>query len=69
MSRYREDLDKVKQHQHDIRNKSVSELELKYPFEQHHPLINPIPYNLQNPYIKRDLEQQSYFARVGNQNI
>ena len=40
-----------------------------HPLEQHHPLLNPAPYSIQNPYIKKDLQKQSYLARVGNQNL
>ena len=37
--------------------------------DEHNPLINPIPYNIQNPYLKRQMDNQSYFARVATQQF
>lgn len=42
---------------------------MKYPNDQHNALINPLPYNIQNPYILREMNRQSYLASRGNQNV
>ena len=33
--------------------------------DYHHALINPLPYNIQNPYILREMNRQ---AQMGGQN-
>ena len=42
---------------------------MKLPNEHHNALINPLPYNIQNPYILREMNKQSYLASRGNQNF
>lgn len=37
--------------------------------DQHNTLINPLPYNIQNPYILREMNKQSYLASRGHQNF
>lgn len=42
---------------------------MKIPSDQHNTLINPLPYNIQNPYILKEMNRQSYLASRGNQNF
>lgn len=37
---------------------------------RHDPLVNPVPYNIQNPYILKDMrrKQQMYEAQLGYSN-
>ena len=38
----------------------------------HNPLTNPIPYNIQNPYILKEMgapKNPSYLAMKGSQNL
>lgn len=69
MTRYREDLDKLKNERYSMKHLPTPEKESKVAKDQHHALINPIPFNIQNPYILKDLKEQSYLANLGNQNI
>lgn len=39
------------------------------PGDYHNPLINPMPYNIQNPYILKQMTKQSYLASRGSQNF
>lgn len=51
---YRNDLDKFMQDKltrSRAKNESNIELKSKIPENYHNPLINPLPYNIQNPYI------------------
>lgn len=34
---------------------SQSESNLKFDTDYHNPVVNPLPYNIQNPYIIRDI--------------
>ena len=70
MSKYREDLDKVKQERDFFKTRSLSEHQnVRMQSDQHNALINPLPYNIQNPYILREMNQQSYLANRGSQNF
>lgn len=71
MNKYKEDLDKVREEKNFYRSRIRSEEEsAKLPLEQHNTLINPVPYNIQNPYILREMNRQtSYFANIANQNL
>lgn len=39
------------------------------PGDYHNPLINPMPYNIQNPYILKEMNKQSYLASRGSHNF
>jgi hypothetical protein len=53
-----------------MRGRTMSEQQnMKLPNEHHNALINPLPYNIQNPYILREMNKQSYLASRGNQNF
>lgn len=70
MAKYREDLDKVKNDKEYFRTRTMSEQQsMKLPSDQHNTLINPLPYNIQNPYIIKEMNRQSYLANRGNQNF
>lgn len=70
MAKYREDLDKVKNDKEYFRTRTMSEQQsMKIPSDQHNTLINPLPYNIQNPYILKEMNRQSYLASRGNQNF
>lgn len=70
MSKYKEDLDKVKNDKEYFRTRTMSEQQtMKLPNDQHNTLINPLPYNIQNPYILKEMNRQSYLASRGNQNF
>lgn len=54
MSKYKQDLDKVKTDKDLYKSRTVSEQQAnRLPSEQHNAIINPLPYNIQNPYIIR----------------
>lgn len=45
-------------------------------YDRHNPLKNPLPYNIQNPYILRQMnssyaygKNQSYLASIANGNL
>ncbi len=40
-------------------NQNTYEPKNNVPQNQHNPLINPIPYNLQNPYILKEMQKLS----------
>lgn len=70
MAKYKEDLDKVKSDKDMTRNRTLSDqYNMKLPSDQHNALINPLPFNIQNPYILREMNRQSYLASRGNQNF
>ncbi len=52
MSKYKEDLDKFKTEKDLARSRTMSQQQnMKLPQDHHNALINPLPYNIQNPYI------------------
>ena len=71
MAKYKEDLDKVRNEKDMFKTRSMSEHQnVRLPGDQHNALINPLPYNIQNPYILREMNrQQSYLANRGSQNF
>lgn len=70
MSKYKEDLDKLKTDNYSFKQKTLSEQQnIKMPENHHHALINPLPYNIQNPYILREMNKQTYLATRGTQNL
>lgn len=69
MSKYKQDLDKVKTDRQLFKSRTISEQQARLPNDQHNAIINPLPYNIQNPYILRQMNKQSYLATIGNQNI
>lgn len=70
MTKYKQDLDKVKNDKDYFRTRTMSEQQsMRLPNDQHNALINPLPYNIQNPYILREMNRQSYLANIGNQNV
>lgn len=70
MNKYREDLD---------RNRTEKEMQRRRPSEstphlnnKHNPLVNPLPFNVQNPYILKQLERNrngSYLASLGSNGL
>lgn len=67
MSKYKEDLDKLKADNYSFKLKSFSEQQnIKMPENHHHALINPLPYNIQNPYILKEMNKQTYLATRGD---
>lgn len=50
---YRHDLDKIMQDKLSQSRKNYEERESKPSLSEHYhnPLINPLPYNIQNPYL------------------
>lgn len=74
MEKYREDLDKVREHQNIGKNSTnLSESSLRQNSEYHNILTNPLPFNIQNPYILKEMtiskNQSSYLAQKGIQNL
>ena len=78
MNRYKEDLDKGRMDKEVSRSRITTEYQYNNPpthnsasnlNNQHNALINPVPYNIQNPYILREMNRQSYLASLGNQNM
>jgi hypothetical protein len=67
--RYREDLDKIRQ----FRSQTQSETGLhKVPEEFHNIITNPLPYNIQNPYLLKEMampKNHSYLAMKGEGNL
>lgn len=54
MNKYKQDLDKVKNDKDYFRTRTMSEQQnVRLPNDHHNALINPLPYNIQNPYILR----------------
>lgn len=70
--KYREDLDKLRDGRQ-YRSQSQSETGLnKIPQGSHNILTNPLPYNIQNPYILKEMgipKNQSYLAMKGIENL
>lgn len=53
-----------------MKNRSMSEQQnMRIQSDHHNPLVNPLPYNIQNPYILREMNRQSYLATRANQNF
>lgn len=70
MHKYKEDLDKVKQEKDFFKTRSMSDHQhVRLASDQHHALINPLPYNIQNPYILRQMNEQSYLANRASHNF
>jgi len=57
MIKYKEDLDRYKNEKETINN-SRSEATNLGRVESHNPLINPLPYNIQNPYLLKEMGRQ-----------
>ena len=55
MEKYREDLDKLRSNKEEIRNSRLKseQSNLKLQGDLHNAIVNPVPYNIQNPYILR----------------
>lgn len=52
------------------RSRAMSEKQnFKIASDYHNTLTNPMPYNIQNPYILREMNRQVYVADRGNQNL
>lgn len=69
MAKYREDLDKVREEQDYIKKRSLSERQnIKFyaDMPQHNAIVNPLPYNIQNPYILREMNRQNSPLRRQN---
>jgi hypothetical protein len=76
MSKYKEDLDKYRAEKETLSSRRPSQSSSQ-PNIKHNPLSNPLPYNVQNPYILKQLEKNntgmlknaSYLANIGNSNL
>ena len=75
MYKYKEDLD---------RNRADKEMQRRRPSDstphinnKHNPLVNPLPFNVQNPYILKQMERNntaltrngSYLAGIGSSGL
>lgn len=41
-----------------------------YPLYGHNPLLNPMPYNIQNPYLQRDfIKRKNILSQIGQNTI
>lgn len=72
MGKYKEDLDKFKLSKDEMtrsRVKSEQNNLKMVPDSHHNAIINPMPYNIQNPYILREMGRQNYLGQRANQNI
>lgn len=58
MAKYRHDLDKVVQQKETLKRSRTEAHTIHYPESQHNAIINPLPYNIQNPYILREMRGQ-----------
>ncbi len=59
---YRNDLDRIVQDKLVISRKhqpQLSDPKLKVSSDFHNPLVNPLPYNIQNPYILKEMQKMS----------
>lgn len=76
MTKYKSDLDKnVVDKGMTLTRRRSSESASILP-SKHNPLYNPLPYNVQNPYILKQMERNSsgliknsYLANIGNSNL
>ena len=72
MGKYREDLDMILERRNRVQSEKGVSLAAMRP-EFHNVLTNPIPYNIQNPYILKEMGGQknpsSYLATKGSQNL
>lgn len=69
MGKYRQDLDRLVTDKDSQKQKVMSEQNIKMAQSYHHALINPLPYNIQNPYILKEMNKQTYLATRGTQNL
>lgn len=77
MAKYKEDLDRHVQEKETMNKRRNSESFSTLAPQKHNPLSNPLPYNVQNPYILKQLERNtsgqlrnaSYLANIGNNNL
>lgn len=68
MNKYRQDLDKVKQEKEIMRSRVNSQSSYGSPVSQHNALLNPMPYNIQNPYILKEIGRQQSGSQYGAPN-
>jgi hypothetical protein len=75
MNKYKEDLDKYRSDKESLSRRHPTE-NIYQPVLKHNPVSNPLPYNLQNPYILKQLEKNnpgvlknSYLANIGISNF
>lgn len=76
MNKYKEDLDKNMVEKNEINKRRNSESTALLT-NKHNPIFNPLPYNVQNPYILKQMEKSSsgvlknssYLANIGSSNI
>ena len=69
MEKYKNDLDQISIESKMMRSRSSVE---SYPTSQplsHNTIINPMSYNIQNPYILKEMKDQSHLANLGNKNF
>ena len=77
MSKYKDDLDRNIHDKDQINKRKGSESSVNLS-NKHNPLCNPMPYNVQNPYILKQMERNnsgllrnngSYLANIGSNNL
>jgi DNA polymerase sigma len=58
---YKHDLDKFMQNKLDQSRKlnTKTEANIKYSENYHNPLINPLPFNIQNPYLIKEIQKNN----------
>lgn len=57
MKKYKEDLDQLKVSNEEYSRSRSEKHIFNVPDGQHHLLINPLPYNIQNPYILKEMHR------------
>lgn len=74
MQRYKEDLDKTNPMVNPSRNRSNTGPYIKNDFnilkveDRHNPMVNPIPYNIQNPYILKEMQRKQLQSGHGQEH-
>ena len=73
MELYKNDLDRLMQDKlaHSRKNYQAqhSDPRFKVSEDYHNPLVNPLPYNIQNPYILREMQRMSTQNVRNEQNL
>lgn len=60
MIKYKEDLDKIRNQNAEISRSRSEKHAYNVADGQHHLFLNPLPYNIQNPYILKQMRRETY---------
>ena len=72
MNKYKEDLDQsspISPKMSRVREKSytgsakVNDFNTSQMEDRHNPMVNPLPYNIQNPYILREMKRKQEYSQ------